>query len=885
MNNVGQIYFVLLAHTRKDTQRAINMNRIIAILVSLLSTVQGISQSQVPDSVVNKLMNYVYAIDNFGKELPQEKVYLHFDNTSYYQGDPIWFQCYVVSSELNRPTELSKTLYVELLNSGGEIIAKRTLPIRNGRCHGDFSLTQLPFYSGFYEIRAYTKYMLNFGDDILFSRVFPVFDKPQKDGNFQEKNIQRYAVYKHPQKREQTKKSKKVNLKFFPEGGNLIQGVPSRVAFEATDAYGNPIELSGVVVDREKNERVSFSVAHEGRGVFIYTPTGEGDKAEVSLNDKKYRFDLPEPLPQGFVLHVDNLYYADSLAVTVQKNAQTPAEVVGVAVIGQGKLYNYCLLNVQRNETVRFKINKTGLPAGVAWVVLFDGAGKIVADRLVFARKAEQLAISVRSDKESYQPYDPIALDFSVRDSVGGPVRAPLSVSVRDGMEEVESRHSLLTDLLLMSEIKGYVHHPFYYFESDDYEHQAALDQLLMVQGWRRYAWKQWAGIEPSGLDYLPEQGIEVHGQVVSMVRSKPRPNVQVSSFLIKRGKEETTTNASFINTFDTDSLGRFAFVSDVNGKWNLILSVSEKGKKKDHRIILDRVFSPQPTKYQLADMQVNVTDLDEAERDNELPTDTVISEEVDFNKFMDAYEDSLARTGIHDKIHRLDEVVVKAKKRSREKDIYINRSKSIAYYDVASEMDDIKDRGGFVGRDIHELVINMNKNFSRRHILGREWLLYKGRMPLFVINYVPTMATEMDYSKYKLLTLESIKSIYINEDLGIMCKYADPRISPLEIDKMYGCVVFVETYPEEQIPAAAGKGVRKTWLDGYSEVKEFYQPDYSILPKEEDYRRTLYWNPELIPDEDGNATVRFYNNSRCRRLKITAETISADGAIGTFNE
>ena len=113
----------------------------------------------IPDSIV-RLQGFVSALEQFGKALPQEKVYLHFDNTSYYQGDQIWFQCYVVTSEFNRPTAWSKTLYVELLNPGGEIVSRQILPIRNGRCQGNFTLTHLPFYSGFYEVRAYTKYML-----------------------------------------------------------------------------------------------------------------------------------------------------------------------------------------------------------------------------------------------------------------------------------------------------------------------------------------------------------------------------------------------------------------------------------------------------------------------------------------------------------------------------------------------------------------------------------------------------------------------------------------------------------------------------------------------------------------------------------------------------
>lgn len=864
------------------------MKKIIIISAFLLSFVNGFSQEQIPDSITNGLAYYAYAIENFGNTLPQEMVYLHFDNTSYYRGDQIWFQSYVVTSGLNRPTELSKTLYVELLNPGGEIIAKRTLPIEDGRCHGSFPLTHLPFYSGFYEVRAYTKYMLNFGEEAIYSRIFPVFERPKQEGDFTEKTIQRYAVNKYPRKRELSKKAKKVNLKFYPEGGSLIEDIPCCVAFEATDAYGNPMELSGTVVDKKKNELTSFAVEHEGRGMFVYTPSAEGEGVVATVDGKQYRFDLPKPLKQGFTLHIDNLVSADNLVVTVQKNQQTPEEVLGLVVISRGKPLSYCMLNIKNNEAIRFKLDKSEWPAGVAQAVLFNTAGQVLADRLFFTRKAEQLAVNVRKEKDTYQPFELIELDFSVRDTVGNPVSVPLSVSVRDGEEEVENRHSLLTGLLLMSEIKGYVHKPSYYFEADDYEHRSALDQLLMVQGWRRYVWKQWTGMESFELKYLPEQGIEVHGEVLSMVRKKPKADVQISSFLQQRGEEdredtmEKTDKPTFIDSFSTDSLGRFAFSTDITGKWSLILSVMEKGKKKDHRIILDRVFSPEPVKYPLAEMQIHIAGTEEEEIESEPDEDT---DEEDFNTFMQAYEDSLKQRGIDEKIHRLDEVVVKAKRRGKEADIYENRARSIAFYDVASEIDDITDNGKYIGDDIHELMINMNPNFVRWLRGGNEYLRYKGKAPLFVINYERTMATEMDYNKYKLLTLESIKSIYINEDFSAKSRYADPRMSPMDADELYSCVVFIETHPSGQIPVKAGKGVRKTWIDGYSESKEFYQPDYSVLPEEDDYRRTLYWNPELKPDEAGNAQIRFYNNSRCRKLRINAETISADGIIGVLDE
>ncbi|MBQ5715941.1 MAG: hypothetical protein IIV60_06215, partial [Alistipes sp.] len=185
--------------------------------------------AQKADSLAELLMNRAITVRNFGKSLPQEKVYIHFDNTSYYQGDKIWFQCYVVTADKNKPTDLSKTLYVELLNPEGIVIEKHTLPIVDGRCHGDFSLVHLPFHSGFYEVRAYTRYMINFGDDTIFSRVFPVFDLPEVVGNYTERKMMRMnsiaAEYKV--KRTVEKREKSVNVKFYPEGGNLVAGLPS----------------------------------------------------------------------------------------------------------------------------------------------------------------------------------------------------------------------------------------------------------------------------------------------------------------------------------------------------------------------------------------------------------------------------------------------------------------------------------------------------------------------------------------------------------------------------------------------------------------------------------------------------------------------------------
>ena len=857
------------------------MKRLLPFCILLLSLWFCPLLADEQDSLISRITRYAEIVDNFSRQLPQENVYLQLDNTSYRQGDPVYFSCYVVTSQGLSASKLSKTLYVELLNPGGETVATCVLKINNGRCHGSFRLDRLPFYSGFYEIRAYTKYMLNFGGDVIFSRLFPVFDLPKTEGDFTEKKMDsRAAAVRYPMKREKAKKAKKLNVRFYPEGGNLVNGVTSNVAFEVTDAYGQPVHAEGVVKDSRDSLLCRFAVTREGRGVFAYTPPADG-KAEATVTDGEGRqstFQLPEAQETGVVMTVDNLSSADSIRIVLQQGRHTPPQLCGVAVLNRGNVEEcYVAPLMYRKPRKEFKIDKRGFSAGVSRVVLFDATGKVMADRLIFLPEKNLLRISAHPDREEYEPLAPVKVDIAVADAAGNPVQTAFSLSVRDSRGEVDWHRNVLTDLLLMSEIKGYVHRPDYYFESDDEAHRQALDQLLMVQGWRRYSWEQMSGREPFELKYLPEQGIEVHGQVVSFVRGKPKGGVAVSSFLSRRGREDDEEADVLMNLFTADSLGRFAFVSDtLSGKWNMILSVAEKGKRKDYRILLDRLFSPAPRPYAYPELRVE-------QGDGNGSTEALSpAGELNPDSLYAAWDDSTG-TDMTQRIHRLKEVTVKSEKGSPGEDIYYSRSTAVAYYDVPSELDDLKDRGEFVGEDINELLCKLNPKFFLRRGKEREYLNYGGKVPMFVINYEEAPYDTLDYFYYQLVRLGAIKAIYVSEDIRGMCTYADSRMSPIDVMEKYGCAVFIETYPEGKIPVDGGKGVRKTWLEGYSIPEEFYSPDYSTLPPAPDYRRTLYWNPEVTTDDKGQATVRFYNNTGCRRPHISVETVTADGRIGVF--
>ena len=133
---------------------------------------------------VTRLLAYMQRAMRFNQAAPQEKVYLHFDNTGYFKGETIRFKAYVKRMDTNKPSGISTVLYVELVNPIGDVCERRTLKIEDGEAEGDIKLDSIVGASGFYEVRAFTRYMTNWGTPAVFSRVFPIFNKPKEDGNY-----------------------------------------------------------------------------------------------------------------------------------------------------------------------------------------------------------------------------------------------------------------------------------------------------------------------------------------------------------------------------------------------------------------------------------------------------------------------------------------------------------------------------------------------------------------------------------------------------------------------------------------------------------------------------------------------------------------------------
>lgn len=464
----------------------------------------------------------------------QEKVYVHTDNNCYFIGDTLWYKAYVLRADDHRPTDMSRLLYVELLSPDGLVVERQQVVVsEKNMAFGQFVL-QDSLYSGYYEIRAYTRWMLNFNvthrdytiDDRhrfynnkmardyyrdwegLYSRVLPVYSKPKNAGDYSGKYL-----YERPKMEIPWTPKKEIKCVFYPEGGALVQGLKSRVAFEVVDQDGKAVDISGKL-DGVRDVRTLYM----GRGVFDYTPSAGTDGGEMVFrwNNDDYKFKLPQAMKTGAVV-TGAMPSSDNTEVNffVESTGVTPA---GYAILCRGKLCEFKRYTGNGTITIDTRL----LPTGVNEFQLYDSEGNVLSDRLFFVNHHDVgEPLLVTTDKTDYRPYEPIRV--SVKGSSADLQGVSVSLSVRD-TRTVDTSYddgNILTDMLLSSDLKGFIASPAYYFERDDDTRRQALDLLMMVQGWRKYSdftsnksTVGWGKPRAAAIRYQPEKTMTIEGSV-----------------------------------------------------------------------------------------------------------------------------------------------------------------------------------------------------------------------------------------------------------------------------------------------------------------------------------------------------------------------------------
>ena len=462
----------------------------------------------------------------------RELLYLQTDKGIYETGEDLWFKTYTLDAQSLALSDRSKTLFVEMLNAKDSIVWQEKYPILSGIAGGHIYVNK-DLKEGDYRIHAYTRF------SFLNDTLRPVYPKKIR--------VIKSIAYKGtntPQEKDQPV----ARLSFFPEGGYLIDGIPTKVAFKALDAKGMPAKVAGRLLENGKDITKLESV-HDGMG-FVFILPIKGASYKAVLSDGR-EFPFAEVVSSGLSVHLRKQTdeYLEFLL-------SQPKGAAAQAIKLEGKMRGglCCTATGTLSERLKIRIPLKEFPMqGIAEFTLYNADGQPMAERLVYIHPERKLHIELNTDSARYFTRGKGKLNVKVTDEAGNPVQAHLGLSIFDRAYQNElNPENMLSYCYLSTEIKGNIHNPAYYFDSNNKDRQAALDLLLLTQGWRRYVWEK-ADTAMLADCFLSD---EIKGkQIIGKKKQKELANggqlIQVSG---------PSTKSQFIIV---DSLGRFTVSTD----------------------------------------------------------------------------------------------------------------------------------------------------------------------------------------------------------------------------------------------------------------------------------------------------------------------------------
>ena len=879
---------------------------IICLFPCLCSSVQAQQQWTRDD-----LMRYAGNVHQFNQIFAQEKVYLMFDNTSYFQGETIWFKAFVVNaSKLTRAR--STVLYVDLLSPNGVLLQQLKLKIRAGQADGCFNLMDgsvgqarelrglLPYPSGYYEIRAYTQYMLNFNPGIVFSRVLPVFKTPIVEGDYTNPVFEPYKS-ETENYRPAPEKTKEVNVAVFPEGGSLIKGKRSRLAFKATDADGNPVKGRLVISGDRTVGELTAQTVHDGMGSIVIPENYlKSLKAEFDDGTKRYKVNLPKAEEKSYALMLDRT--DDSLLVDIIKGEKARSYDMAVTVTCRGELIGY-----ERMEkgAGRVALASGDWPLGVCQLTLYTDRGDILSTRLFFNHRSDFRLpqLTAEFDRQDIAPYAPVSVSFKLRDKYGQPFRDRFAVAVRDANSAATAyADDLATSLLLSSDLKGLINDPQYYFESDDEEHREAMDLLMLVQGWERYDWMYMSNNKFFVERHRLEDSISVNGWITSVWNDKKKlEGVNTYVSIVPLDNDSVVE----YGMYTTEEIGYFGFNTiDFYGGADLVVLLEkdgDRGGEMGAKIKLERAERPEVRPFDRSELNFSTKaikgrilfpDRKDEPYEKDPETDAIKLPEVEITaprKYID-YFTFKAYDVEKDVELELDfgEYPTDLLGYLLGKGYTVSKGPfSVSSISTKYSMVDLSSLGGGYESDAYNgssggmVYLTRYPTFWYIHDSQKLAGLYYYESPLNIDTEDIISVLIFDDPAYLTDITESVP-LYMDAIRAHNNTNASMTMRGMMGNRRY-TLVDVLLKDEQKMRTKEekrNKGQRITTLRGFDYPVRFYSPQYPDGPIEgrKDYRRTLYWNPNVITDSLGCAHVEFYNNSYSTNFTVTGAGITASG-------
>lgn len=704
--------------------------------------------------------------------------------------------------------------------------------------------------------------------------------------------------------RPETKRTKRLDVIFFPEGGHLVIGMENRIAFKAIDEEGKGVNIEELTIE---GNPIAVSPQHLGMGYFIYLPREKKAKASILYKGKTHSFALPQAEPYGYAIKA-NQEADDTLRIAISTSFPDTTKLLGMTLMHAGKVAYVDTLTMHKTTQSK-AIATSELPTGTYQFTLFDAEGTIWATRMLFINNGmKQSPITIRQNKAHYKPFEKVKMRIETTNKD----KQHLSLAVRDAADYgTEYDDDIRTYMLLSSELKGYIEHPRYYFETDDEEHRDDLDLLMMVQGWSRYNIERMQQpIAPTDIHYT-EESLVLEGRALHPRKDEPMQGVEVR---IKLHSPDRQLVQDIKAT--SDEHGYWGVnLQDFEGEWDLNIQTYKDDKPIVARLRLERSSAPEVLAYPLATLPLQhrrdtakITIEDDVEALKQLPASSILLDNVDVEgqrRYVDfctfqAFDVAKDKELIIDKGEYTNTVADYLKDKGYELSNPKGSSFDVYYNAIRTGDAELAYDNDNRGHSANQRRIALESDSSDVNALYLAWLMRQAPIDnhrtLWFIKHGNQDRTtpssqpgyEIDIAQVKsLIVYDSPHSYKGNPDV---LELFDHRHFEYVDQPHHGFptglyVIEVHLNPTNGTLSSWHKNTRQTTFDGYSPVMEYYAPQYPDGPiqGDADYRRTLYWNPD-VKVSNGRAEVEFYNNSYTKSLHISAEGITRNGEFIVYD-
>lgn len=860
---------------------------------------------------------------NYNSARPAEKVYLHLDKPYYAVGDTVWFAAYV-TIDVHQPSTLSKVVYVDILSSKDSLVQKLKLPVTAGVAFGDVTLSKPLYKQDNYHIRAYTNWMRNSNSAYFFNKTVPVGTSLDKDvftnlsltgsvkNNIAKVDaaihysnpggrayVNRKLTWKVQDNNDETiskgkgstdnlgntninfttNKTTELNaavllvsieldnktvtnsyslkhaiapmdVQFFPEGGDLVNGNKSKVAFKAISPNGLGVDVKGNIIDNTGAVVTAITSQHLGMGVFEISPvTGKTYKAAITFPDgSQNTYDLPKAKDNGVTVTVSidaqniNVTYALSEAF-FQANKNRMLGTIAT----NGQEICYAAQTPLTTRVYSRSMPKSSFPTGVIKLTAFAPNGDEMAERIFFIRTTDLLDINLKTDKTAYTSRQKVSMNVSTKRGTT-PTEAKLSIAIIDDSKvpyDENAETTILTHLLLTSDLKGYVEKPNYYFTNINDKTDADLDVLMLTQGYTHFVYKDVLTNKLPELKFLPEDGIQITGTLRTSLGMPVKGNV---NFAIKDKYISLNTTSNQMGEF---KFSKLFFPDSVQA----VLSAKGNYNSGNMMILVDNNTNQPPTP--------NITAPDEITN-----IDTALSAYLQNNKTQ------------ADNSHILKEVVIKGT--TERKPSHEDYSALIGLSMLADQTIQGANMTGCTN------LFDCFKTMALKLIFDEgQMYIQKGHtmgdrsQPVAV--YFNNMSVDYNYlSNIKPEDVESVE-VFLDDGLSGINRSTDTKgVLVVNSKKVKKNVMSKDDI--KSILAAAQTSAITITPKGYNMARFFYSPKYTVDGNAGiggDLRSTIYWNPKVLTDINGNATFDFFNADGKGTYRAIIEGIDNNGNIG----